>query len=116
MTDRKMSSIPRWAQDMIAQLQEAGGRKDRLIAQLTGQLTDNPDGSNVFAEPYSDTPRPLGRDTMIRFGNIDTEEGSWNVEVRDGELVIVFQSLLGRQGVGVIPLSSNSVKLRSVEL
>jgi hypothetical protein len=69
--------------------------------------------ANVYADPYSNDLRPIGRDVMIQFG--DTGTGAWMVEMKDGELKIRFHSLT-RVSIGVLPESSNSVTLRSLPL
>jgi hypothetical protein len=55
-----MDSLPKWARDEI-------GRLDREVAHLRETLATGPEDSDTFADPYSDSPRPLGRGTAVEF-------------------------------------------------
>lgn len=95
------SRLPKWAQRRLETL-------ERDLADAQSRLAAGPDDSDTFADPYRDVPRPLGKGTMIQFG--DVEEGAFNVSFEDGQLRIQFASLRS-QGLVVLPWSSNSVRL-----
>lgn len=107
--EHDLTRIPKWARTEIERL-----RADN--AYLSEKLAAGPADSDVFADPYNETPRPLGRGTIIEFGDKDSAGGAWNVELRDGELRVSLRSLRLQGAVAVIPWSSSSVRIRSVRL
>jgi hypothetical protein len=107
--EHDLTKIPKWARQEIERL-----RTD--VAYLREKLEAGPADSDVFADPYGDSPRPLGRGTMIEFGDKDSEHGAWNVALQDGELHITLHSLRAAGTAAVIPWSSTSLRVRSVRL
>lgn len=68
LKDARYERLPKWAQQEIVRL-------ERDLAYAKARLADDPGNSRVFADPYSDPPRPLGYDTAIdfRFGEAWSE-------------------------------------------
>lgn len=96
-----VTRLPKWAQRRLEVLEAD-------LADARSRLAAGPEDSDTFADPYRDVPRPLGRGTMIRFG--DVEGGAFHVNFEDGQLRIQFSSLRSR-GLVVLPESSNSVRV-----
>jgi hypothetical protein len=107
--EHDLSKIPKWARQEIERL-----RADNEA--MAARLAAGPGDSDVFADPYSDVKRPLGRGTMIEFGDKDSEHGAWDVSLQDGELHVTLHSLRAAGTAAVIPWSSTSVRVRSVRL
>lgn len=103
-----VSKLPKWAQAEIADLQRQLAQREERIVQLSA---GDPD-SNTFLEPYwPGPPRPVGKDTQVRFGALGFEGGSFDVQFDSttGELEVVAQSGLMREPV-ILPQMSNSVR------
>lgn len=94
------SRLPKWAQRRLEMLEES-------VASLRAHLEAGPDDSDTFADPYYDSPRPLGNGTMIRFGD---SEGAFYVHLEDGALSVTAQSMWASELV-IKPRSDNSVRL-----
>lgn len=58
MSDR--TRLPKWAQREIERLEND-------LASANRKLAEGPEDSDTFADPYSDTPRPLGKGTSVEF-------------------------------------------------
>lgn len=96
-----VSKLPKWAQTEIQRL-------ERNLESANARLNTGPEDSDTFADPYfEESTRPLGRGTMIQFG----EERGRRFRVRidkDGRL-----DVSGDEGLIVIPRASNSILLES---
>ena len=103
--ERPLDGLPKWAQQEITRL-----RADNEA--MAARLAAGPSDSDVFADPYSDVRRPLGRGTMIQFGDI--ENGAWNVELKRGILEIHFQSLR-YSGLAILPSSSSLIRIAQAD-
>lgn len=58
--DHDVSKLPKWARQEIERL-------TRDVEHLSAKLSAGPENSNTFADPYSDSKRPLGLDTAVEF-------------------------------------------------
>jgi hypothetical protein len=103
-TAARVDKLPRHARDLIERLQ-------RNLDHANAKLAEGPCDSDTFADPYSETPRPLGQGTLVQFG-ASKHEGTWKVHVEEGQLNINFQAL-GNYDMVIIPVSSNVVRLES---
>lgn len=82
---------------------------ERNLAYAREKLAEGPEDSDTFADPYSETPRPLGQGTLVQFG-ASKHEGTWKVHVEEGQLSVNFQAL-GNYDMVIVPVSSNLVRL-----
>jgi hypothetical protein len=55
-----MTRLPKWAQRRIEVL-------EMRVKELRARLAVGPEASNTFADPHTDSPRPLGEGTIVRF-------------------------------------------------
>ncbi len=101
--DPRRAKLPKWAQREITRLEcDLAYAKDKLAA--------GPEDSRVFADPYSDPPRPLGHDTSIDF--VLGEKWGDKINVRiDGNGIKV----VGGNRLAVIPNASNVVYIETVK-
>jgi hypothetical protein len=106
MTSRDISRLPVWAQDLLAE-------KDMKIARLTQNLeAADPGDSTVFANPHSDFPRPLGKDTHVRFANKDVFFDA-RFDSEEGVLTVTAIARTARTGgLAIYPEVSNSIRLK----
>ena len=95
-----VTKLPKWAQQEI-------GRLERDLEDARRRLSEGPMDSNTFADPYSESPRPLGRDTLIEFRAGETFGERFRVYLRDGVLEVG-----GGDGVAVLPRASNVVEIK----
>jgi hypothetical protein len=73
--------------------------------------------ANVVADPYSDKPRPVGRNTVVRFGDAEfgSKYGAFDVRLtEDGELEVSIYDALGSKAA-ILPRADNSVRIRRVQ-
>lgn len=97
--DARIETLPKWAQREIYMLQ---GK----VADLAERLSVGPQDSNVFANPYSDSPTPLGRDVAVDFRIGPGWKHRLTVRIEGNRLTI-----LGGDGIVVLPRSSNFVEI-----
>lgn len=99
---RNYAALPKWARQEIARL-------TRDLESARAQLAAGPEESNTFADPYSEAPRPLGKDTTIEFHvgdnklrvRIDrTSRGDEYIDVNGGDMLQIE------------PRASNGVMIR----
>jgi hypothetical protein len=94
---RNLARLPKWAQNEITRL-----RAD--LEYNEKKLAAGPADSLVFADPYSDTPRPLGNPT-VEFG---TERGRrFRVRLDADGLLEVSSD----EGLKIQPRASNVIRL-----
>jgi hypothetical protein len=75
----------------------------------------SPEDSNVFADPYSDTKRPLGRGTMIQFGTQE-DPATFTAEMQDDGALKVLVTKNGHKGdPAILALSSNYFLIKVVD-
>jgi len=97
MNREQMARLPQYARQEIERL-----RRD--LADARERLGVGPEGSNTFAEPYSDTPRPLGTDTTVQF---TTRDGTkFRVRVEGDTLDVNADSY-----VAIEPRASNDFRV-----
>ena len=96
--ERDLTKLPKWASQEIERLQSN-------LAYVHGLLEAGPEDSRVFAEPYSDHPRPLGKDAHIEFRPTPDTKLKVAIE-KDGIEVYGGDSLM------VYPRSSNVVRIK----
>jgi hypothetical protein len=102
---RNTSKLPAWVQQHVALL-------ENRLAATQAKLTADPEDSDTVADPFSDTPRPLGSGVMVRFGH-KHEGTSFDVELEDGELSIRATVPKGEEMV-IKPVVANSFTVTSV--
>lgn len=101
-----VSKLPKWAQQEI----------DRLKRDLTDALDEiaaGPEDSDTFANPYSNAPRPLGKEPTIEFV-LDNSDMFRTRVVRvrkDGDRLYVN----GGDLLTIYPRSSNSLEIAVVQ-
>lgn len=99
----RRAKLPKWAQHELERL-------ERDLAYAKKRLADGPEDSRVFADPYSDPPRPLGRDTSIDFKLGEGWGQRINVRIEDDGIKI-----MGGNRLSIIPKASNVVHIRTAE-
>lgn len=97
---RDVTKLPKWAQTRIDTL-------ERNNAYLKAVLAEGPEDSDTFADPYSDSPRPLGKRTMIRFDVGDSSREHFDVRL-EGDVLEVY----GGSALMLRPHAANVVKLK----
>lgn len=99
-----VTKLPKWAQQEIARL-------ERSVEHWQGVASQGSEDSTVFADAYSDAPRPLGEDPVITFSPIGMGIGSIRVtRSKRGSNVI---EVMANEGVlEVSPQSSNVIRVR----
>ena len=105
-----MTKLPKWAQRRIEVL-------ERDLEYAHQQLSAGPEDSNVFADPYSDTLKPLGKDVSVEFvlrEGDDRRPSNDSIFVRletqsNSEPHLVVMS--NRSLLAVCPRSSNMIHL-----
>jgi hypothetical protein len=100
MAEHDLSKLPKWAQQEISRLR--ANEK-----HLRRRIEAGPEDSNVFAEPYSDSPTPLGKDTTIEFRFGDGWHQKFKVD-----LVGEYLEIYGGNTLQVEPQASNVVRIR----
>jgi hypothetical protein len=101
--ERDLTKLPKWARQEIERLQ-------RDLEYAHERLEAGPDDSRVFAEPYSDHPRPLGHDAHIAF----VPEGGGSI-IGDGFKVSIVADgieVYGGDSLSIYPRSSNVVLIK----
>jgi hypothetical protein len=108
--DPREARLPKWAQDRMVVLR-------MRVAEAHEQLTKGSEGSRVFADPYGDHPRPLGRrgHVQYRVGDPSDDLDYIAVKLEDDERGVPVVQVYGSRSVDVQPSSSNtfSVRLRA---
>lgn len=96
---RDRTKLPKWAQQEL-------GRLERDLEHAQARLAEGPENSNTFADPYADSPRPLGEGTLIeyRFGESWGEKFSVRLE---GDKLYV----MGGSTLSIYPQSSNTFRV-----
>lgn len=98
-TTHDLTRLPKWAQSEIKRLTQDNNH-------LRTKLAEGPEGSNVFADPYSDAARPLGVDTAVEF-RIGESWGERFIVRLEGKRLFVS----GGSSVCVHPRASNSFEV-----
>ena len=106
----RLDRLPKHAREEIILLRSH-------VAHLQRTLSVGPEDSNAFLDPYSETPRPLGNNPVIKFvtgtDEKDTLEG-FHVQLVDGELRIQGVAPAYNDYMAVLPMSGNYVAIRHV--
>lgn len=98
-----ITKLPKWAQSEIKRL-------NNNVESLSARLAAGPEDSDTFADPYAETPRPLGQGTTVEFRLSDGDAWGNRIRVRakKGALYV-----LGGDGIAVFPQSSNTLVIKS---
>jgi len=99
----KFDKLPKWAQREIERLQ-------RDLEHAKARLATGPEDSRVFADPYNDTPRPLGHDTTIDFRFSDSWHDRLTVRIEGNGV-----RLMGGSRLVITPEASNVVHIETRE-
>lgn len=75
-------------------------------------MTASGDDSDTFADPYGDTPLPLGKGITVRFGG-DDRDATFDVGIEDGELVI-RANMIRRADMVFKPKADNAIRVAIV--
>lgn len=97
--ERDISKLPKWAQNEIERLQHN-------LDSAHKRLAAGPEDSDTFADPYYDTPRPLGCGTAIEF----RVGPDWNQKFQ-ARLIGEKLQIHGGDTIVVLPHASNVVSL-----
>lgn len=102
----RLSRLPKWAREKIV-------RQGETIEYLKDKLRQGPENANVFADPYSETPRPVGKDPVLRFdtGSDHRLEG-FTVRFMDGELHVQGMAPHVDDYLAVFPTGGNTVIIK----
>jgi hypothetical protein len=109
---RDVTRLPVWAQDLINGKDMEIDLLRRDLEGLRRQVAADPEGSDVFANPYG-TPQPLGSGTVISFSAAGKPTEGFIAELGPDGLVVRTQTG-GRARLGVFPGAANEVTLRIV--
>lgn len=98
--DERIEKLPKWARQKFTTLMQR-------VEHYEAKLAEGPEDSNVFADPYSEAPRPLGRDTLIEFVPDKERRHRFRVSLDDqGNLTVQNDRLLA-----VRPRAANSIEI-----
>lgn len=103
----RLDRLPKHAREEIILLRSNN-------AALQRKLSQGPADSNAFLDPYSDSPRPLGNNPMIKFIDGPDDLGGFHVQFIDGELKIQGVSPGYDDYFAVFPISGNYVSIKHV--
>lgn len=103
-----VSRLPRHGQVYVKSLLAKIERLEGRIAELTV----GPEDSDTFAEPYAEEPLPLGRRAHVRFNGATTTEGSFDVQMKDGDLHILVNGTM--DDAAIMPQSNNVIRIRRI--
>jgi hypothetical protein len=99
---RDYSKLPKWVQLEIIKL-----RAD--VEYARAKLSLGPDDALIFADPYNESPRPIGdKNTTVEFRLGENWNDRVRVRIENGELYIN-----GGQTLAVTPWASNVIKVRT---
>ncbi len=104
------SRLPKHGQAAIAALRQEIERLARENADLRARLGAGMDDSDTFADPYSDTPRPLGTGVHVRFNGLSAVDDTFDVRMLKGDLDVRMNGT--NHEVAIIPVASNHIKIR----
>lgn len=99
----RLGRLPKWAVREITSLRAAN-------ADLVRRLTEGPEDSNAFADPYMH-PRPLGKNPTIQFGPQGSLEG-FNLRYDGQALIIHGQAPNIDDYFAVFPTAGNGIEIR----
>lgn len=100
----RLARLPKWAQERIKLL-------EGNVVHLERKLATGPADSNAFLNPYSSAPTPLGKNPMVAYGLRDGV-GEFNVQFKDGELVVQGMAPSYVDYLAVLPQSGNQVMIK----
>jgi hypothetical protein len=108
ITEVNTARLPKKVQQYIERL-------ERDLQDALDRLAAGPDDSNTFADPYSNTPQPLGHDTRIEF-RLDHEvagaRGPYVQSHVDRNRSGPYIELIGNGSMVIEPRSSNVIRIR----
>ncbi len=107
-TPEDVAKLPKWAQARIARLENS-------VEHLNARLAQGPADSRAFADPYSDSPHPLGPDPHVRFivgapRHAGGRPPHISVRLADGGLYV-----MASDGLTIEPQSSNTCRIFNVD-
>lgn len=116
MAKGEISSLPVWAQQYIAKLAGDAANAQQSLDFYKAEHGMGLNESTVVADPHSECPRPLGKDTTIRFLGAEAYfTVDW--DSAKGELDVSVTGLrASNDGLSVRPRSGNSVRLTGAPL
>lgn len=103
LTDAQLAKLPKYGSAEIRRLA-------RDLADAKNRLAAGPEDSDTFADPYSSTPRPLGKGTTVRFGTAEFD-GAFTVRYADSRLYVNYGQRSSETHLAVLSQSSNAVQL-----
>jgi len=77
---------------------------------MTGPQSDD---NNVWADPYGEKPRPVGRDVTLWFGAYGADGRGFEVRYRNGALRITGNAVAGE--LVVVPTGNDQVVIDIVD-
>lgn len=108
MSGHSIYGLPAWARQMIQDLEVQVAQKDAEIARLSA----GPEDSDTFADPFGDSPVPLGRRAMVRFGGRSSVDDCFDVEMRGTDLYVLVNGTTTE--TAIIPQSNNTTRVRKL--
>lgn len=101
------AKLPKWARDEL-------GRLRRDLEHERERLAQGPEDSDTFADPYSDTPRPLGRKAHIEFRFAEREGVQCYIDHDHNGKPFLYVYGTGIY-LAVEPSSANTLRIRSAD-
>ena len=100
-----ITKLPKWAQAEIERL-------ERSVEHWKAAASVGPENSTVFADAYSDAPRPLGEDPVIQFSKCGMGFADIRISrVKPGSNVLDISCTEGT--LEVSPQSGNVIRVRA---
>lgn len=106
----RLDRLPRHAREEIIRLRAE-------VEHLKGKLTEGDKDSNAYQDPYSTTPRPIGKDPVIRYEDSHREGwlGGFTVQFKDDELRVQGMAPHVDDYLAVFPTGGNTVVIKHVK-
>lgn len=115
MKDSEKPDLSRTSAYVRAYIERLEGERDRARGDLEEWKARNAVGmeeSTVVADPYSEAPRPVGRDTPVQYAS---PEVSFMVEFDSAEGMLTVMAT-GRKansdGIAVYPSTGNCIRIK----
>lgn len=107
----RFNKLPKFAQEEIFLLRQQLGERDETIRELR-DLRDGDEATNVFIDHFRRDNTLLPKDSQISFSLPDGDR----IDVRlDGDTIYVYGYTKRSAALAVYPLSSNTMRIGTVD-